>query len=360
MKVALSGSQSFLGKNLAAQLRNKGCQDIIAVDDPIKPGNDFEKADIFFDLLTEYRSAEEESFKRINVDFVRNALRRYKGKKFVLISSARAGDGTPYGRSKLEAEELVLDWARDGKQRAYIYRLQNEFGKWCPPNLNSVVATFCYNLANGLPLTIHDASAPLELTYIDDLVTSFMGIIDNDISSGQMKVQPVYPITVGELANLLKEIAERQHGKQLPDVANPLIGKLYSTYLSYLPEGRARYPLETFSDYRGSFTELLHLGGSGQISVNITKPGITKGNHWHHSKTEKFIVVEGEASIKEREIGKSEVREYHVSGDRVEVVDMLPGYTHSITNIGEADLVTVIWANEIFDPENPDTYYEEI
>ena len=360
MKIALSGSKSFLGRNLIARLIAAGYENIAIIDDPehLTPG--YEDADVFFNLLTEYRSDNADSFVRINTNFVGNILERYRGMKFIEISTGQAGNGTPYGNSKFEAEKIVKGWSGQNGHLAYIYRLQNEFGKWCPPNLNSVVATFCYNLCHDIPLTIRDSMANLALVYIDDIVNSMINALDGKIDSGQVIVEPAYQISVGDLANMLEEIAQKQHAKQLPDISDPLIKKLYSTYLSYLPEQRAIYSLNTHSDVRGSFTELLHLRELGQISINITKPGVTKGNHWHNTKTEKFIVVNGRAIIREREIGTDRVYEYKVSGNSVQVVDMLPGFTHSITNIGDEDLVTVIWANEIYDPEHPDTYYEEV
>ncbi|MDO8686418.1 MAG: capsular polysaccharide biosynthesis protein CapF, partial [Clostridiales bacterium] len=246
--------------------------------------------------------------------------------------------------------------------RVYVYRLPNVFGKWCRPNYNSAVATFCYNIANGLPIQVNDPTVTMKLVYIDDVVREFINALNGQVNS-QGKyygVEPVHTVKLGEIAELIRSFRESREQRSIPDMSDEFTRKLYSTYLSYLPKEQFSYPLKMNIDIRGSFTEFIKTSDRGQVSVNISKPGITKGNHWHHSKNEKFLVVSGTGVIRFRMVGSEEVVEYHVSGDKLEVVDIPIGYTHNIENLGETDMVTVMWVNECFDPDKPDTYFLEV
>jgi UDP-2-acetamido-2,6-beta-L-arabino-hexul-4-ose reductase len=260
----------------------------------------------------------------------------------------------------LQAEESVKEWMSATGNQAYIFRLANEFGKWCPPNLNSVVGTFCNNIASGMDIQIDNPAAPLKLMYIDDIIDSFISVLENGAAPVYGEVEPFYRTTVGEVAKTIQSFQTIRTECDIPDMKNGLIKKLYSTYLSYLSSDGFSTPLQTHVDDRGSFTELLHFGGMGQVSVNISKPGVTKGNHWHHTKNEKFIVIAGEGVIKLRKVGTDDIAEYKVSGENMQVVDIPPRYTHNITNTGETDMLTIMWANEIFDNKKPDTYFEEV
>lgn len=352
-RILLTGSTSFVGKNLFYELQNRGYTDIVCVDTPDALSGLSGRFDVVYHLSTVYRSEDPAAFVHGNVDFTRLLLQQVQFDRIVLSSTVRTGDGSAYGQSKAEAEALVQTQARYA-----IVRLANEFGKWCPPFLNSVVATFCHQTAHGLPMTVSSPDAPLELVYIDDIVNTLLACAEGE--NGVVCVSPSYHLTVGELAETIRGFQSNREHADISAIEQPLVRKLYSTYLTYLPEDAFGTPLETHSDQRGSFTELLHFGGRGQVSINVSKPGIVKGNHWHHTKTEKFIVVSGRACIRFRKVGQSEVIQYTVSGEDMRVIDIPPGYTHSITNIGTEDLVTVMWANEVFDPQHPDTYYLEV
>ena len=365
MRIFITGADSFIGKNLKAELINRNFNEVIEI-------NDFynlellkryiDESDFIFHLLTVYRSDDESAFERINTETTRKIVELIgsERKTLLLLSSTQAGNGSAYGHSKLQAEESVKEWMSATGNKAYIFRLDNEFGKWCPPNLNSVVATFCNNIANGQDIRINNHDAPLRLIYIDDIVNSLISVMENENASVYGNVTPVYETTVGEVAEIIRSLQAMRMRSDVPDMNDGLVKKLYSTYLSYLPADGFALPLQTHSDDRGSFTELLHFGGMGQVSVNISKPGITKGDHWHHTKNEKFVVVSGTGVIRFRKVGESKVIEHHVSGDMMEVVDIPPGYTHNITNTGETDMLTIMWANEIFDNKKPDTYFEEV
>ena len=281
-----------------------------------------------------------------------------------------------YGRSKKAGEELVFSYGEETGAKVLIYRFPNLFGKWCKPNYNSVVATFCNNIANDLPIQVNDRATKLELLYIDDLVEemllalegkehrcNFDGVHTVLCDTGRYCAAPVtHTVTLGEIADLLYSFAEQPKTLVIPEIpGGSFAKKLYSTYLSYLPKEKAAFPLKMHSDARGSFTELLKTEKCGQVSVNISRPGITKGEHWHHSKWEFFVVVSGHGLIQMRKIGTDEVLNFEVTGDRMEAVHMLPGYTHNIINLSQTEnLVTVMWANEPFDPEHPDTYGEAV
>jgi len=281
---------------------------------------------------------------------------------FVLASSIQAALNNPYGLSKRAAERAVLRWGERTGNKTLVYRLPNVFGKWCRPNYNSVVATFCHNIAHSLPITISDRDILLNLVYIDDVTAELVRALhDNENCVGDFcEVPPVHTITLGELADMIQSFKRSRLELSIPDMSNKLTAKLYSTYLSYLPINDFGYELKMSKDHRGSFTEFIRTPDRGQVSVNISKPGIVKGNHWHHSKNEKFLVVSGNGVIRFRHIHSSEVIEYHVSSEALRVIDIPSGYTHNIENLGNTDMVTIMWASEPFDPEKPDTYYLEV
>jgi len=268
----------------------------------------------------------------------------------------------PYGRSKKAGEDLLRDYGRTTGARVFIYRFPNVFGKWCRPNYNSVVATFCHNIARDLPITVSDVFKELRLVYIDDVVQELLLALRDEIfSPSDFYIVPVkYTVLLGKLAALLRSFKNSRGERSVPDLSDAFTSKLYSTYLSYLPEDSFSYPLTMNVDERGSFTEMIKTPDRGQVSVNISKPGITKGNHWHHSKNEKFLVVSGTGVIRFRKVGSEQVLEYFVSGAKLEVVDIPTGYTHHIENLGDTDMVTVMWASEPFNPDKPDTYYLEV
>lgn len=365
VRILITGADSFIGKNLKAELLNRKYYDIREInncsdDDLVKQHID--ASDFIFHLLTVYRSDDESVFESINTVSTGKIVKLIgtQPKSLLLLSSTQAGNGTLYGQSKIHAEECVKEWARITGNKTYIFRLANEFGKWCPPYLNSVIATFCYNSANGKEITVSNAETKLNLMYIDDIVNGLINAMEEKMDTGYCNISPVYETTVGEVAEIISGFLVARENSDVPNVDDKLIKNLYSTFLSYLPSNGFSYPLTTYSDERGSFTELAHFGGKGQVSVNISKPGITKGNHWHHTKTKKFIVVAGQGTIKFRKIGTDEITTYRVSGTKIEVVDIPPGYTHNITNVGDIDMITVMWANEILDREKPDTYFEEV
>ena len=287
----------------------------------------------------------------------------------------RYGEGD-YGKSKREGENLFFNYSKETGAKVLVYRFTNLFGKWCRPNYNSAVATFCNNIANDLPITVNDESVVLELTYIDDLLTEMLDCLENKEhhcvfdgvdtvldEKGEFCAVPVtHKVTLGEIVSLLNSFKAQPQSLVVPEIPNGSFAKkLYSTYLSYLPKEKAIFPLKMNCDARGSFTELLKTENCGQVSVNISKPGITKGEHWHHTKWEFFIVVSGRALIQQRKVGTGEVLNFEVSGEKIRAVHMLPGYTHNIINLSETeDLVTVMWANECFDPCKPDTFFEEV
>ncbi|MPM60100.1 UDP-2-acetamido-2,6-beta-L-arabino-hexul-4-ose reductase [bioreactor metagenome] len=258
------------------------------------------------------------------------------------------------------AEDLIAEYGKNTGSNAYIFRLANAFGKWCKPNYNSVVATFCHNIANNIDIEIKDGSIEISFVYIDDIVNEFMNCLDCIKRDGILSVNPVYPITIDNLAKTIKQFRDSRINNILPNLKNDFYKKLYSTYLSYLPENKFSYPLKMNADERGSFSEFIKTDGYGQVSVNISKPGIVKGNHWHHTKNEKFLVVSGKGIIRFREIGKNKIIEYYVSDEKLEVVDIPPGYTHNIENLGDTDMVTIMWANELFDVNKLDTFYEKV
>ncbi|MBO5743052.1 MAG: NAD-dependent epimerase/dehydratase family protein, partial [Clostridia bacterium] len=266
------------------------------------------------------------------------------------------------GKSKKMGEDLIFTYGKENGVKVLVYRLPNVFGKWCRPNYNSAVATFCNNIANDLDITVNDRSVMMNLVYIDDVVNEFINAIAGmeNREDDFCYVPLVHKITLGKIVDLIYSFKEARQNLSVPKLDNSIEKALYSTYLSYLPKDKFSYELKMNVDDRGSFTEIIRTSDRGQFSVNISNPGITKGNHWHHTKNEKFVVVSGKGLIQFRKIGTDEVIDYHVSGDKIEVVDIPTGYTHNIINEGEDKLITFMWCNECFDPENPDTYFEEV
>ena len=335
-------------------------------DDPACLADRVLEADAIVHLAGVNRPQEVEAFHTGNaglteqvVDILEKAKR---ATPLILSSSTQAAQDNPYGLSKRIAEDIVLAYGHRSGARVCVYRFPNVFGKWCRPNYNSVVATFCHNICRDLPIQINDPKAEISLVYIDDLLVELLGALDGrpTIEGDYCRVPIHHQVNLGDLAGLISSFRNSRLDLSLPDLSNPLAKKLYSTYLSYLPEDGFSYPLNMHVDGRGSFTEFIRTPERGQVSVNISKPGITKGNHWHHTKNEKFLVVSGSGVIRFRKLGTDVVTPYEVSGERLEVVDIPPGYTHDITNTGTADLVTIMWVNEPYDPDRPDTYYEKV
>lgn len=368
-KVLITGTNGFIGKNLAASLAHQEGVEVRGVDVDSDPGALSAlviEADFIFHLAGVNRPQHVDEFAVGNTgttETVVSILRSHGRATPILISSSiQAAQENPYGVSKRRAEEVVSTYGRDTGAPVYLYRLPNVFGKWCRPNYNSAVATFCHNIANELPIQVNDPSVVMNLVYVDDVVKAFIAALDGGMlpSEGFCQVQPVHTARLGEIAELIASFKKSREDKSIPNLADQLVKKLYSTYLSYLPADRFSYPLKMNVDERGSFTEFIRTADRGQVSVNISKPGITKGNHWHHTKNEKFLVVSGEGVIRFRKIGGDEVIEYPVSGAKLEVVDIPTGYTHNISNTGSTDMVTVMWCNEVFDPERPDTIFEVV
>lgn len=382
MKILITGAKGFVGKNLIATLKNirDGKDKTFAMDgdltlfeyDMDTPRELLEEycknADFVFHLAGVNRPETEAEFMEGNFGFTSLLLDKLKEKgnraPVLITSSIQAALDNPYGKSKKAGEDLLFAYGKENDVKVFVYRLPNVFGKWCRPNYNSAVATFCHNIANDLPITVNDQSHLMNLVYIDDVVREFIMALsgaENRSEDGYCYVPTVHQVTLGEIADLLYSYRESRKTKQIPNLEEGSFAKkLYSTYLSYLPKETFSYPLEMHCDDRGSFTEMFRSPERGQVSINISKPGITKGNHWHHTKNEKFVVVSGRGVIRFRKIDEDEVIEYHVSGDKLEVVDIPVGYTHNIENLGETDMVTVMWCNECFDPDKPDTYFLEV
>jgi UDP-2-acetamido-2,6-beta-L-arabino-hexul-4-ose reductase len=399
MKILVTGAKGFVGQNLCAQLKNirdgkaKSYGDV-AVEEIFEYDIDStaeeldvycREADFVFNLAGVNRPQNTEEFMQGNFGFASTlleALERHGNSCPVMLSSSiqatlagRFGD-SEYGRSKRAGEELFFNYSVRTGARVLVYRFPNLFGKWCRPNYNSAVATFCNNIANDLPITVNDRSTELELLYIDDLVDEMIGALKGEehhcefegvetllCDNGRYCAVPTtHKVTLGEIVDLLGEFKAQPQTLTLPEIPNGSFAKkLYSTYLSYLPKEKVSFELKMNCDARGSFTELLRSEKCGQVSVNISKPGITKGEHWHNTKWEFFIVVSGKGLIQQRRVGSDEVLNFEVSGEKIEAVHMLPGYTHNIINLSDTeDLVTVMWANEAFDPSKPDTYFEKV
>lgn len=379
MKILITGANGFVGKNLIATLNNirdgkdKTHPNISSdleimpydIDTPKEKLKEYcKECDFVFNLVGVHRPKDNSEFMKGNFGFLYELLNLLKecGNKcpVVFSSSVQAELNNPYGESKCAAENALFDYAKETGAHICIYRFPNLFGKWCRPNYNSVVATFCNNIANGLPIEIRDRSYELTLLYIDDVVDELLrALAGNETRDGTFCCVPVtHKATLGEIADLIYSFKESRETLGVPFVAeNSFSKKLYSTYLSYLPTDKFSYPLEMHIDNRGSFTEILRSVNHGQMSVNISKPGITKGNHWHHTKNEKFLVVGGKGIIRFRKPDEDNIYEYFVSGEKLEVVDIPVGYTHNIENLGDTDMITFMWCNECFNPEKPDTYF---
>lgn len=399
MNILVTGAKGFVGKNLCESLKN-----IRDGKDRTRPNLEIEKifeydtdsseeqlvsycneADFVFNLAGVNRPINNEEFMQGNCDFAKKLLNILKSNNNtcpVMLSSSiqatligRYGE-SDYGKSKLAGENLFFDYSAETGAKVLVYRFPNLFGKWCRPNYNSAVATFCSNIANDLPITVNDRATKLELLYIDDLVTEMLDALEGRehhcefdginaviTESGRFCAVPTtHHVTLGEIVDLLNTFRVQPSTLVIPEISdNSFAKKLYSTYISYLPKQKVAFPLKMNIDDRGSFTELLKTQNCGQISVNISKPGITKGQHWHNTKWEFFIVVSGHGLIEERKIGTDEVLRFEVSGENITAVHMLPGYTHNIINLSDTkDLVTVMWANEQFDPNHPDTFFEKV
>jgi len=369
MKILVTGSKGFIGKNLIAELKNRGYEDIFEFNRDTDKSllNKYTKeCDFVFHLAGVNRPKNEEEFMKGNFGFtfeLLELLKKHNNKAPILItSSIQAERDNPYGRSKRAGEYLVFTYGKNTGAKVLVYRLPNVFGKWCRPNYNSAIATFCHNIAHDLPITMNDPSVVMNLVYIDDVVEEFIRALNgNENRAGDFcEIPIVHTITLGEIVDLIYSFKRSREERSIPNMSDEFTKKLYSTYLSYLPKDKFSYELKMNVDNRGSFTEFIKTLHRGQVSVNISKPGITKGNHWHHTKNEKFLVVSGEGVIRFRKIDSDEIIEYYVSGDKLEVVDIPPGYTHNIENLGDTDMVTIMWANEPFDPDKPDTYYLEV
>ena len=400
MKILVTGAKGFVGKNLCAELNNikDGKSKCWNLNEPIEAvfeydlGNTQEEleewcsqCDFVFNLAGVNRPKESSEFMEGNFGFASvllDTLKNHQNTCPVMLSSSQQASLTgrfgnsEYGRSKKAGEELFFEYSKETGAKVMVYRFPNLFGKWCRPNYNSAVATFCNNIANDLPITVNDPSVELELLYIDDLIEEMIACLKGEEHHCEFDGLNVLPqnngrycyvptthkITLGEIVDLLHEFAEQPKTLTIPEIpAGSFAKKLYSTYLSYMPKEKVAFPLKMNVDQRGSFTELVHTLNCGQVSINISKPGITKGQHWHHTKWEFFIVVSGHGLIQERKIDSDEVIEFEVSGENIQCVHMLPGYTHNIINLSETEnLVTVMYCNEVFNPDRPDTYYEPV
>ncbi len=371
MNVLVTGSAGFIGRNLITELQRREDVNVLPyeLDTPPELLDQYcAECDFVYNLAGVNRPEHVEEFMEGNFGFATTlveTLKRHGNNCPIMNSSSiQAALENPYGQSKKAGEDMLYAYGQQVDAPVYTYRFPNVFGKWCRPNYNSAVATFCYNIAHGLPIQVNDRSTVLHLVYIDDVVEELLQALDRHPhvnSDGYCYVPVVHEATLGEIVNLLYSFRESRQNLMIPDMTEGSFEKkLYSTYLSYLPEDQFSYPLLMHEDGRGSFTEILKSADRGQVSINISRPGITKGNHWHHTKNEKFVVVSGRGVIRFRKHGSQEILEYHVSGDKLEVVDIPTGYTHSIVNEGDTDMVTLMWCNECFRPGKPDTIYEAV
>ena len=391
MNILVTGAKGFIGRNLVSQLHNiqsgrarnypvSGTElKVFEYDtdsDPAELDVYCKNADFVFNLAGVNRPKDQSEFMKGNFGFASlllDALKKHGNTCPVMISSStQAALDNPYGESKrlspnsysvLKAEKSVLKYGQEAETPVLIYRFPNVFGKWCRPNYNSAVATFCNNIANDLPIQVNDPKVVMNLVYVDDVVDELIAALSGgEHREGNYCAVPVvHTITLGGIVDLLYSFKEMPGNLTVPDLGDPFTKKLYSTYLSYLPKEKFSYPVQMKTDDRGSFTEIIRTPDRGQFSVNISKPGVTKGQHWHHAKNEKFVVVSGHGLIRLRKIGTDEVVDFEVSGEKIEVVEMIPGYTHNIINLSDTEeLVTFMWANEPFDPNRPDTYFEEV
>ncbi len=382
MKILVTGAKGFVGRNFVSQLHNiqsgkarnygmEGKELTVFEYDVNSDASELDvycrQADFVFNLAGVNRPKEPSEFMKGNFGFAStllDTLKKYGNTCPVMLSSStQAAQDNPYGESKRAGEQLMFDYSKETGAKVLVYRFPNVFGKWCRPNYNSAVATFCHNIAHDLPIQVNDPDVVMNLVYVDDVVDELIAALNGreHRKGDYCEVPVVHTITLGSIAVLIKSFRRMSENLDVPDLSDVFTKKLYSTYLSYLPVEKFRYPLKMNVDERGSFTEIIRTADRGQFSVNISKPGITKGQHWHHTKNEKFVVVSGHGLIQLRKIGCEEIIEFEVSGDRIEAVEMIPGYTHNIINLSETeDLVTVMWCNECFNPERPDTYLEKV
>lgn len=367
--ILITGKNGFIAKNLISELKNSGMYNILEYDRLTTEKELREyctKTDVVVHLAGVNRPLEISEYAEGNNELTSSLISMLEEVNntcpIIMSSSIQAEKENPYGISKKAAEDILFTYSEKNKAEIMIYRLPNVFGKWCKPNYNSAIATFCHNIAREIPIHINDSHAEMRLVYIDDVVEEIIKAVQGKANRVNefCKIPTEYKSTVGEVASLIQSFKETRNTHQVIDTSNPLVKKLYSTYLSYLKEDDFSYFLNMNTDSRGSFTEFLKTNDRGQVSINVSKPGIVKGNHWHHTKNEKFLVVSGEGVIRFRRIDSDQVIEYFVSGGKLEVVDIPVGYTHNIENLGTTDLVTVMWANELFEKERPDTYYVEV
>lgn len=368
-RVLVTGSRGFIGSNLVQALKRNPDIELFEFDvvyPKSKLDEAISRADFIFHLAGINRPENIEEYETGNAGFTRKLLKLIDqaNKKPVIVfsSSIQAELDNPYGLSKRRAEEILIDWANKNKAVTLIYRLPNVFGKWCRPNYNSAVATFCYNIARDLDIKITDPERILRLVYIDDVIEDFIRQlnVDHNFGSYYLEVKPVFEIKISDLVVLIKEFRKSRTTLRLPDFSDPFIKRLYATYISYLPENEFAYEVAVRSDKRGELAELVKSLPFGQIFISRTRPGEIRGNHYHDTKVEKFVVIDGEALLKFRHILKDEIIEYRISGRELKIIDIPPGFTHSIENVGTSDLIVLFWADEIFDPDRPDTYYLEV
>lgn len=369
MRILITGARGFIAKNLIITLQQIEKVDVLT----FSKDDDLDKLDLYtrncdfvYHLAGVNRPEFENEFFLGNYELTNeliNFLKKNENRCPVLFaSSTQAILDNPYGKSKKAAEDLLLEYSSESGTKVLIYRFPNVFGKWCKPNYNSVIATFCYNISRGLPITVNDPNVMMKLVYIDDVVEELVRALNGDENRVDVfcQVPIIHTFTLGEIVDLIYSFKKSRKELSIPDMSNSFIKKLYSTYLSYLPKDNFSYDLKMNVDHRGSFTEFIKTPDRGQVSVNISKPGITKGNHWHHTKNEKFLVVSGTGVIRFRKIDSDEIIQYFVSGEKLQVVDIPVGYTHNIENLGDIDMVTIMWANEKFEPDKADTYYLEV
>ena len=376
MKILVTGAKGFVGKNILLRLKQEGYEDVVPfdIDTPAEVLDAAVKdCDFVLHFAGVNRPKDASEFMSGNFGFTTELLGKLEAANnkasFLITSSIQAALDNPYGKSKKAAEDYIFEYAKRTGAKAFVYRLPNVFGKWCRPNYNSAIATFCNNIARDLPITVNGPNVNMQVVYIDDIADEIVRALKGNPTRGDgAEIDGKFcmvPIThrakLGEIVEMIRSFKQSRGNLEIADMTvGSLSTKLYSTYLSYLPEDDFSYPLNMHVDERGSFTEFMRTIDRGQVSVNITKPHITKGNHWHHSKNEKYIVVKGRASIRFRKVGDDKVIEYFADGENLKVVDIPTGYVHCIENIGEGDLVTIMWANEPFNPDKPDTYFEKV
>jgi UDP-2-acetamido-2,6-beta-L-arabino-hexul-4-ose reductase len=370
VRVLVTGSAGFIGRHLLEALGRREDTEVIGIDIDARPGeleDALSTCDAVFHLAGVNRPKDASEFAAGNAGLTEEITRRLRelgrAPLFVLSSSTQAELDNPYGQSKRQAEVVVERYAAEAGAPAVVFRLTNVFGKWARPNYNSAVATFCHNIARDLPVQISDPANVVNLVYIDDVVAAFLNTLEQPPAAGtceRREAGPWHTIALGPLVEMIRGFRASRDTLQVPDFSDPFTKKLYATYLSYLPEDGFAYGLDIKSDPRGSLAEFVKAPPFGQVFVSRTKPGITRGNHYHHTKTEKFLVVQGEGLIRFRRIDGTDVLEYRVRGEEYRVVDIPPGYTHSITNVGEDEMVTLFWSSEVFDPATPDTVFLEV